>query len=254
MLHIMIVDDELPALAEIEYLLTQFEEVELVGAFSDPLEAIAKAKEINPDAALLDINMPEIDGFTLAKALVDELPKLQIVFATAYDEYALKAFEINAVDYILKPILEERLSVTIERLLNKPIIQFGKKSIHQGFKESEFEHSSLKCIERLAVWKSNRIILLKYSDILYGETLEGETYVYTKSDKYTVAESLHQLMEKLDTMNFFRCHRNYVINMDNISEIIPWFNNTYLVKFAGNDAEIPISRRNVKLFKERLQL
>lgn len=251
MIKVILVDDERPALEELTYLLKEYDYIQIVGAYTDPIVALEALHKMKVDVAFLDISMPEMDGFMLAEAVTRlEDPPL-IIFATAYDAFAIKAFDIHAVDYLLKPLSEERLSKTVQRIeeLLKHQVDFITP-----INELVASNKSPVKYEKIPVWKSDRIYLIKKADILYCTTNGSETIIVTKNDRYIVLDTLSTLEEQLDKQAFFRCHRSYIIRLDAIEEVIPWFNNTYAVKFSASDESIPISRRNTKIFKELINM
>lgn len=259
MIKIIIVDDEHPALDELNFLLKSYSNIEILESFSEPKKALEYILLHEVDAVFLDISMPELDGFTMAEAIIRLRKPPYIIFATAYDEYAIKAFEVNAIDYLLKPITEERLDTTINRLNN--IMATSQVEKNKQLKEDNLAIKQLldnrykeSQRTRLPLWKNDRIHLINPNDISYLETKDGETQVYTKKGTFTCSESLNHFEEILKDYAFFRCHRSYLIHINSISEVIPWFNNTYVVKIVGYELEIPISRRNVKEFKKLLNL
>lgn len=259
MINIILIDDEQPALDELEYLLKPYKELNIIAKFNEPKKALEYILLNEVDAIFLDISMPELDGFTMAEAIVRLRKPPHIIFATAYDEYAIKAFEVNAVDYLLKPITEDRLQTTINRL--NSVIDSSKEV---QIKKYEEDTSALKKmlasrykenkITRLPLWKNDRIHLISPNDISYIETKDGETFINTTKGLFTCCESLSHFEGLLAPYSFFRCHRSYIIHINSISEVIPWFNNTYAVKITDYEVQIPISRRNVKEFKELLNL
>lgn len=259
MIKLLLVDDEQPALDELEYLLNEYPDMNIVAKFTEPKKALEYILLNEVDAVFLDISMPEMDGFILAEAIIRLRKPPHIIFATAYDEYAIKAFEVNAVDYLLKPITKTRLDTTIHRLhtiTNKDLNthdhqkELDSIAINQLLKDRYKNQKST----RLPLWKNDRIHLVNPNDITHIETKDGETYLYTKKGTFISTETLSHYEDILVHYHFFRCHRSYIIHLDAISEIIPWFNNTYAIKISGYDTEIPISRRNIKEFKELLHL
>ena len=251
MIRILIVDDEKPAVDELVYMLKDYENVEIVGAFTDPFVALESIRQLSVDAVFLDISMPEMDGFMLAKILLKlEKPPL-IVFATAYDEYAVQAFEIHAIDYVLKPLNDHRLLKTIEHIQEK--LQ-QKESNFTTIQALLHTTQSSNKYSKLAVWKNDRIYLIQKSDILFCTTNDKETTIVTAKECFVTADTLTDLENQLDDTAFFRCHRSYIVRLDAICEIVPWFNNTYAVKFQGCNEEVPISRRNTKMFKTLMHI
>jgi two-component system response regulator LytT len=166
-----------------------------------------------------------------------------IVFATAYDEYALEAFELDAVDYILKPFDEERIQKTLEKI--KKMKNIGNKNI---LSESSLKHNSNG---KIAVLADERIILLTVADILYLEASEGKCHIITNNQAYKVADALVVLEKKLNKAKFIRVHRSFIVNLDHIVEIEPWFNSTYNLQMMDG-SKVPVSRTYVKELKQLL--
>lgn len=248
----ILIDDEAPALAELAYIL-RAEGVEVIGTYTDPMEGLEAIRKRCPDVVFLDIAMPGMDGFSVANEVIAQDANISIVFATAYDHHAIQAFEINAVDYVLKPIDEIRIDKTLNRLNN------DKGQISDTVKcdrKQKLEHmvkEKCKKTKKLPVWKSDRIYLIEPCHILFCKVESGQVFIVTDQQVYQVNESLSHLEEVLGD-DFYRCHRSYLIHLDNVEEVIPWFNNTYVVKLRGCKDEIPISRRHLKEFKEYLGL
>lgn len=251
MIKVILVDDEKPALDELSYMLKTYTEFQIIGAFTDPVLALEAIYETPVDVVFLDISMPEMNGFMLAKLLL-KLPHCPlIVFATAYDEYAVSAFEIQALDYLLKPLTEERLLKTITYI--KKQLAKHKRDLNP-LQQLLSVDKSTKNHQKLPLWKKDRIYLVNKSDILFCTTNENETTIVTSKESFVLSDTLTDLENQLDDPAFFRCHRSYLIRLDAISEIIPWFNNTYAVKFKGYPEAVPISRRNAKQFKTLMNL
>ncbi|MFB5086517.1 LytTR family transcriptional regulator DNA-binding domain-containing protein [Psychrobacillus sp. PGGUH221] len=240
MLKAYIVEDEPLAREELKYLLTESKQIEVIGEADCLINAVKDISKQHPDLVFLDIDLEEDNGLDLAKQLIQLKPTPAIVFATAYDEYALQAFELNALDYILKPFDEERIRKTLEK-----IIHVGKI----GSEERRFI-SSAKNVNsgKIAVLVEERIVLLENDSIIYLESFEGKCKVKTMSDEYIVSDSLTVLEKKLSNTNFMRVHRSFIVNMDHIVEIHPWFNSTYNV-ILKDRSKVPVSRTYVKDFK-----
>ncbi len=259
MIKVLLVDDEQPALDELAFLLKPFINLNIVATFNEPKKALEYILLNDVDAIFLDISMPELNGFEMAEAIVRLRKPPYIIFATAYDDYAIKAFEVNAIDYLLKPITQERLETTINRLVS--IINASSESNARKKEEDTLALKQLlnnrykeKQTTRLPLWKNDRIHLVNPHDISYLETRDGQTLIYSKKGTFTCSESLSHFEEILVNYSFFRCHRSYMIHINSVAEVIPWFNNTYAVKINGYEVEVPVSRRNVKDFKELLNL
>ena len=247
-MNVILIDDEQPAIDELKWLLERYDDVEIVGTFSSAKKGLEYILMNEPQALFLDIQMPEMDGFALAEALMRLRKPPKIIFVTAYDDYAIKAFEINAVDYLLKPVMEDRLDKAVEKLRTA---MEQKASVEKVIKDRYLSQKA----KRLPLWKDDRIHLINPADVVFLECNEGETSIYTAKGVFMTTESMNHYEEILSGYGFYRCHRSFMVRLEAISEIIPWFNNTYQVKVNGYPkAEIPVSRRNVKGFKDLLQL
>jgi len=251
--RIVIVDDEYMALENLKYVMKHFECLEIVGMYTDPIEAIQNIAILKPDAVFLDIEMPGVNGFTVAEEIIEVLPGICIVFVTGFDEYAVKAFEINAIDYILKPVSGKRLEITIEKLLKN--LSDSRNREDNPIIESNRKISALfrKKINKVIAWKENKIILLDPEQILYFTALAGKIVVITNQGEFEVRNSLNYWEERMSCNNFFRCHRSFLINMDKIEMIRPMFGNTYDIKLTGCSQYIPVSRKYARQLKCMLE-
>lgn len=229
-MNCIIVDDEYPAREELKYFINEFSNMKMEAEFEDSIKALEYIEENKPDIVFLDINMPKLDGMVLGKIINNFEKKIIIVFITAYKEHAVNAFEIEAFDYILKPYSEERIVNTLRRLEK---IQFVDKAISN----------------KITLKKNNKLRVISICDICYCEARERETIIYTSKEKFIENCSISEFYKKLPKNDFFRSHRSYIVNLEKIVEIIPWFNNTYMVKIQGIDEEIPVSRNNINDFK-----
>ncbi|OPJ56797.1 LytR/AlgR family response regulator transcription factor [Alkalithermobacter paradoxus] len=228
-MNCIIVDDEYPAREELKYFIQNYSSIEIMKEFEDSLSALSYLEKNKPDIIFLDISMPSLDGMSLGKIVNNFKEKPKIVFITAHKEHAVEAFEIEAFDYILKPYSEERIINLLRKL--------------QRCQDTKSKAG------KITLWKSEKMVVLNPSDICYCEAKERETIVYTINDNYNINCSISDFLDKLPKRKFFRTHRSFVVNIDKIEEIIPWFNNTYVVKVKGIDTEIPVSRKNIKEFK-----
>ncbi|MFF2447055.1 LytR/AlgR family response regulator transcription factor [Neobacillus sp. NPDC058068] len=243
MLKAYILDDEPLARDELKYLLIRSEQVEILGEADCVEDAVAGITELKPDLVFLDIELAEENGLSLARQLEPLEQTPAIVFATAYDEYALEAFELNAVDYILKPFDEERIQKTLEKI--KKMQNLGNKNnlIQSSVKQNNNG--------KIAVLVDERIVLLTVTDILYLESSEGKCNIVTCEQAYKVAEALIVLEKKVNNAKFLRVHRSFIVNLDHIVEIEPWFNSTYNLHMSDG-SQVPVSRTYVKLLKQQL--
>lgn len=237
MLKCVIVEDEFPAREELKYFISNHDGIELEKEFDNPVDALKFIQNTQIDAVFLDINMPELDGMSLAKILSKLNSELKIIFITAYREYAAEAFEIKAFDYLLKPYSESR----IKEVLNNLTLSKSNDLIKENNK-----------INKITVSSGDKLIVLSLDEICYIEIIEKESLVYTKTSTYTSKLKLSKWEEILPKNKFYRTHRSYIVNLDKIREIEPWFNGTYILKIEDTKFKIPVSRNNIKEFKELL--
>jgi DNA-binding LytR/AlgR family response regulator len=251
-MKIFLIDDESPALGALEGLLKTFPGVEVAGKYISPLRALENMKKARPDIVFLDIEMPEMNGFLVAEEILQIDSSIMIVFVTAYDEYALKAFEISAVDYVLKPCTKERLQSTLSRIS----MRIGKQPPYEGKALQSISHQALKQgIKKVPVWKDERIFLISPGEILYCSAGSGEVSLVLRQDSiFKSSHSLDLWEEKLKPYKFFRCHRSFLVNMEKIDEIIPDINSTYSLKMRNLKEEIPVSRSYLKVFRKLVGL
>ncbi|GGI18533.1 LytR/AlgR family response regulator transcription factor [Gottfriedia solisilvae] len=240
MLKALIVEDEPLARDELAYLLKRTKEVDIIASV-DTIERALEEVHSNPvDVVFLDIQLADESGLELAQKLQDLAHRPAIVFATAFDEYALNAFELQAIDYILKPYDEDRILKTVEKIirLTSPYV---KESLHKKPKRHLKQ-------DKLAITVDERIILVTFEEILYIYTLDGKTVVVTEKYSYQVNEPLISIERKLQDTSFIRVHRSYIVNIDQIIEIQPWFHSTYNLIMRDNE-KVPVSRTYTKELK-----
>lgn len=241
----IVVDDERLARAGLKSLLKKYDDVDVVGEASNADEALALIKEVSPDVVFLDIQMPEKTGFEL----LEMLPKSPlVVFTTAYDEYALKAFQINALDYLLKPIDAKRLDDTIDKIRDRLSVLTHKETSNKP-KNSDVlsEH------DQVFVKDGDRCWFVKLVDISLFESEGNYVRVYFDNFRPLIHRSLNALDERLDEKLFFRASRKHIINLKWIEKIEPWFNGGLMVSLKGGQ-KVEISRRQATKFKEKLSL
>lgn len=238
----LIVDDEPLARNELSYLLKQTDEISAIEEADSIEEALEKLLQEKIDIAFLDIHLTEESGLTLADKMNRMTNPPIIVFATAYDEYAIEAFERDARDYLLKPFEQKRVKQTVQRA----------KAILSG-KEKKTKETTKEAAEVFPVQMDDRIYMVKVEEILAIEVNQGETTVYTEEREYKTTDPLTAWEEKLPNPPFMRVHRSYLVNLDKIIEIQPWFNQTYQLTIK-NDLKIPVSRSYVQLFKKQIGL
>jgi DNA-binding LytR/AlgR family response regulator len=259
-INTVIVDDEKPARDELAFLLKAFPEIHLVGQGKNGVEAVSLIKEHAPDLVFLDVQMPGLDGFGVLKKLVERKMRVpQIVFATAFDHYAVQAFDVNAVDYVLKPFDKSRIS----------------KAIHKAKREIESETSPAERLEKLVnqlgaapksatpaqpakllVKSQQRLLLVNSDDLIFASIEDGLITVITRdlegSSNYRTLEELHAA---LDGETFWRPHRSYLVNIHHIKEVVPWFKSSFMLKMNDKkQSEIPVSRQQTKRLRELFKM
>ncbi|MGH4140184.1 LytR/AlgR family response regulator transcription factor [Clostridium sp.] len=233
-MNCIIVDDEFPSREELKYFINNFSSIKILEEFDDSIKALEYIELNKPDIIFLDINMPKLDGMALGK-IISHFPKQSlIIFITAHKDFAVDAFAIQAYDYILKPYSEERI---VSTLLNIE------------------KCSDKKCTNnKITLWKDGKMMVKSISDISYCQASERETLIYIKGVQYNVNCSISEFYNRLPKELFFRSHRSYIINIDKITEIVPWFNNTYILKIQGEKIDIPVSRNNIIEFKQIMSI
>jgi two-component system, LytTR family, response regulator len=237
----LIVDDERLARVELKRLLQPFKEINIVGEAVDVEDALEKITQLSPDLVFLDIQMPGKSGFDLLEEL-DSVPI--VVFTTAYDEYALKAFEYNAMDYLLKPIEPQRLEETVKKLIEKDkrdIVHFEPDSKILTEKDQVFVKDGDRC------W------FVKLETVRLFESEGNYVRLYFDDNKPLILRTLNYLDERLDSKSFFRANRKHIVNLKWIDNIETWLNGGLLVKLRGGH-KIEVSRRQAIKFKDRLSL
>ncbi|MEW9121847.1 MAG: LytTR family DNA-binding domain-containing protein [Thermotaleaceae bacterium] len=251
-MRVVIVDDEIPAVNEIKFLLGKYPDVEIVGEGYDGEEALQLAEMLKPDILFLDIHMNHLDGIETAYQLLKRPYCPYLVFATGYDEYAVRAFELNAVDYILKPFYEERMDKTIEKLRQSYRHKENMDEMNQQRALSTL--GNLKLTDKIAVWDQEKIKIIDFQQILYLTVDGRQSVIMTESGRYLVQLNLKELELKLPPEKFMRTHRAYIVNLENIDEIQLWFNNTFMLRMKNCEDEIPVSRTYVKEFRQGIGL
>ncbi|MGA7721924.1 MAG: response regulator [Ignavibacteriaceae bacterium] len=236
----LIIDDERLARVELRRLLTPFKDINIVGEAVNVEDALNKISELNPELIFLDIQMPGKNGFELLEEL-DSVPI--VVFTTAYDEYALKAFEYNAMDYLLKPIEPKRLEDTIKKIIEK-----NRKAVIQ-----ESESPVLKESDQVFVKDGDRCWFVKLVNVRLFESEGNYVRLYFDDNKPLILRTLNYLDERLDSKTFFRANRKHIVNLKWIENIEPWLNGGLLVKLKGGN-KVEVSRRQAIKFKEMLSL
>jgi len=251
MIKCMIVDDEKPARDELRFLLEDFDDIKVVKEACCGQDACQYQKEDPVDLVFLDINMPVITGVRVAEKWTSQDNPPMIVFTTAYDEYAIRAFELNAVDYLLKPISGERLKGAIEKARDRKVFH-DNQSIGAVIDKISTDH--VYEVDKICLENGGKFIPVETCDIVYATIVDKHTTIYTVKGIFTYVHSLSHLEEKLHSDRFFRSHRAYLMNIDFVEAIEPWFNNTYMVKMKFFDEKVPVARNQIKSFKETFHL
>jgi two-component system LytT family response regulator len=239
-MKVLIIDDERLARKELSNLLAEYKDIEILGEAANADEAEEMIDKLNPDLIFLDIQMPGRTGFELLETL-EKTPK--VIFTTAYDEYALKAFEFNALDYLLKPIEPKRLTESINKI---------RKEVEAQAERQKNNHQ-LTVNDQVFVKDGDNCWFVKLKDVRLFESDGNYIKVYFDKNKPMIHKSLNALDEKLDNKHFFRVSRKHIINLEWIDEIETWFNGGLMVKLKGGD-KVEVSRRQATKFKDLMSL
>ena len=242
MLKAIIVEDEYLAREELNYLITTYSSIEVVDSFDDGLEAFKYLQSNTVDIVFLDINIPSIDGMLLARNIHQFAQRPHIVFTTAYKEHAAEAFDLEAFDYLLKPLDEQRVQRLLMKLEAHATAQLVTDEVPAPLTTT------------INLSRDNRIRVMPIAEIIYATANEKITEVHTDNGIYIAPYNISELISKLPEKQFFRCHRSYCVNLKRIEEIIPWMNSTYLLKLHDEEAKVPVSRGNIKRFREIMNL
>jgi len=281
----LIVDDEQLARDELKYLLDSVGDVDVVGQGANGIEAVELIEEHHPDLVFLDVQMPGLDGFAVIQKLLERNqlkaakagaeasepePLPQIVFATAYDQYAVRAFDVNAVDYVLKPFDRNRIVQAVERAKSR--LAGGTAGTATGVQTDSPIETQLEALLRLlkaphgadplhqpaklVVQAQNRLLLVSQSDICFAAIDEGVIRIVTRTfEGQSKCRTLEELQEQLDSAHFWRAHRGFVVNIDHIREVVPWFKSSYQLRMNDKaQTEIPVSRTQTKRLRELFNL
>ena len=278
-LRTVLVDDEQLARDELGYLLGQVGGVEVIGQAGNGVEALETIDRLQPDLVFLDVQMPGLTGFEVARRLIDEGPSSHIIFVTAYDQHAIEAFEVNAVDYLLKPVDPTRLEVALQRARRRITFERHVNEDNGGgdaaragrsakpTRMASISNAQLEQIvqlvternsrrERLALKVGERFLLVQADDIIYASLAEESITVVTGqhvgTSNYRTLDELHA---RLDPTVFWRVHRSHLVNINKIKEIVPWFSRNYILRMKDEKTtEIPVSRTQTRRLREYLKL
>jgi two-component system, LytTR family, response regulator len=258
-LRALLVDDERLAREELGYLLGQIGGVEIIGQADNGPEAVEAVDRLQPDLIFLDVQMPGLTGFEVARRLLDSEAGAQIVFVTAYDQHAIEAFEVNAVDYLLKPVEAGRLATAVDRVRRR--VQSDRAVSKAPSTEDMDKLLSLLSDrqdrrEQLALKVADRFLLVQSDEVIHASVEDDVITVVTNSLSGTSNyRTLDELQARLDPAIFWRVHRSHLVNINKIKEIVPWFSRNYILKMRdGKGTEIPVSRSQTKRLREYLRL
>lgn len=257
-LKALIVDDEYPARMELRFRLSRYTDIEIIGEATNGREALRLIEALDYDVLFLDVQMPGMSGVDLVRQLKGRESMPQIVFVTAYENYAVPAFELRAVDYLLKPFDDERLAETVQRLREATgTAASGTQATEDRPAEAEEPAAAEKgdkkagTLQFVMTEKDDKAIPVALRDIVYIYSEGYNVFVKLQSEKLLARYTLQELTEKLPSDQFFRCHRSYLVNLYQIREISPYFNGVYLLKMKDKEhSEVLVSRSNVKRLKE----
>ena len=248
----VIVDDEAPICDEIEYLLGQFNEIEIVGKFGNAFDAIAFIVEHKPRLVFLDIQMPGVSGLDMARKLKNVKQPPLIVIVTAHPEYALECFDTPAVGYVTKPVTAEKLSAVMDKLFslqqNQPMASTSNKA------ESKID------VNKICVQTGGKIVPLALAEIVLVGVKDKDVFIRTRTHEYATAFNFQDvaalLLERSPLRrNFIQVHRQYIVNVDGVTEVIPWFHGTYYLQMDDmKKQQVPVSRNRIRLIKEIMGL
>jgi len=254
-LRAVVADDEQPAREELCFLLGQIEDVAVVGQADNGVSALEVISAVEPNVAFLDIQMPGLTGFEVANLLLQNAsPSPSVVFVTASDQYATEALEVNAVDYLLKPVEQRRLDQAVERLRRR--FSTGQA------RDERIDHLVRLMADRgrrrdqLAIKVGDRFLLVQADDVIHasvdGDTIEVATAQVAGTSNY---RTLDELQARLDPDLFWRVHRSHLVNINKIKEIVPWFSRNYMLRMKdAKGTEIPVSRAQTKRLRDYLKL
>jgi len=258
-IRVLVVDDEQLARDELCFLLDQIDDVTVAAQAGNGVEGLRLAGEHRPDVIFLDVQMPGLTGFEVARRLLQTELTPQLVFVTAFDQYAVDAFSVNAVDYVLKPVDADRLEQTLERVRRRLA---SEQASRLPLSPAELERV-IEAVEarkgrrdQLAIRTGERFVLVQADELIHASLVDEQIFVVTNTVSGTSNyRTLDELQARLDPAVFWRVHRSHLVNITKIKEIVPWFSRNYLLKMKDAKAtEIPVSRAQTRRLREYLQL
>jgi two-component system response regulator LytT len=255
----VVVDDEQLAREELCFLLGQIGDLDVVAQAANGIEALKVIEDAGPDLVMLDVQMPGLTGFEVARRLLASGGEAQVVFVTADDQYAIEAFEVNAVDYVLKPVEPARLATTVERVRKRlQAERLSGKSINGANLDRVLQRlgDRIDRREQLALKVGDRFLLIHADEVIHASVEDDVITVETNSLSGTSNyRTLDELQAHLDPAVFWRVHRSHLVNINKIKEIVPWFSRNFLLRMRDTKGtEIPVSRSQTKRLREYLRL
>ncbi|MGE5645797.1 MAG: LytR/AlgR family response regulator transcription factor [Acidobacteriota bacterium] len=248
----LIVDDEQLASDELAYLLKEFPDVDVLGTAKNGLQAVKLIEDLEPDLVFLDVQMPGMDGLGVIRALKDKkIPLPYFVLATAYDQYAIEAFRLEALDYLLKPVEKDRLVMSLDR---------ARRSIQEKSKTQPVETPAPRPAgsqrTKLLIRAANRNFIVDASEMIYATINDGLISIVAGAlEGQSNYRTIEELQSNLDPETFWRVHRSYLVNINRIKEVIPWFKSSYMLRMDDKkQTEIPVSRVQTKRLRMLLKL
>lgn len=247
MIWALVVDDEPPARELLKHFLGQTGKVEIAAECENGDEALRLLEEREFDAVFLDIRMNSTDGLTVAREINRRFSDIQVVFTTGFSEYAVEAFEVSAVDYVMKPYSKTRVQQAVDRLIR------DKERVHAGTVAFERATPPAKVQERITVWENGRMVVVAYANIVYCQARhKDQATIVTAGGSYTTNVTLKELEGRLAPFAFLRVHKSFIVCLEKIREILPWFNNTYMLALEADTEKIPVSRHYIKTFNQAM--
>lgn len=247
----LIVDDEQLARNELAFLLKGVGEVTVVAEARNGLEAVQLIREHAPDLVFLDVQMPGLDGFGVIKKLMDKhVPLPRFIFATAFDQYAVRAFEVNALDYLLKPFDKKRVAAAVQKARER--IETAGPEDKLDALVRMLESQKPQPASKILIKAQGRMFLVDQKDICFASIEDGVITVVTATlEGHSNCRTLEELLAALDPAMFWRAHRSFLVNINRIKEVVPWFKSSYQLRMGDkNQTEVPVSRAQTKRLRE----
>jgi len=265
-LRAVVVDDEQLARDELGYLLGQLGGIEVIGQAGNGVEALSTIDRLHPDVVFLDVQMPGLTGFEVARRMLDTQNGSHIIFVTAFDQHAIEAFEVNAVDYLLKPVEQARLELAVQRARRRIEVDRIDQAAGVAGGPAGLNAQLEKIVqlvterqgrrERLAIKVGERFLLVQADEIIYASLADDSIAVVTSQHAGTSNyRTLDELQARLDPDVFWRVHRSHLVNINKIKEIVPWFSRNYILRMKDDKStEIPVSRMQTRRLRDYLKL